>query len=570
MKLPFFGLGQEDNSSSTGRFVLKRRRMLVLGALVMLLPLLVMLRFQYVRLADLHDSSAAVRRAKMENLLDVINKKTEYFYKDVANTFLNVPPSLMGKGGEELETFFQKRREIKSTLPHKQGKDALMPAELIFVLPLSQGQGGDLYFFDPVDNELADDVTEDVVSAVFDVSLYWQYLAEKLASFEIGGFFVETFGDDRRMILKPILDPSAKLVGLAGMIVDDAYFTEAVLPVSTRKILSFASERDQVFMKVFDQAGDVRYFGKFGCKEASAQVPTEEVSVSGEFLYENWSFALYVRPYGLGSWARTNFVYNMTVSVVLALLLLAGVTLVLRTAGREMALSDMKNEFVSNVSHELRTPIASIRVFGELLRGGRVRDPAKVSEYGEFIETESRRLGRLVENILDFSKIESGNKNYEFQRMDIREVLDTVIHAFKVRLDHEHVDFKVEGLERDIPELNLDPDAMSQAFFNLLDNAVKYGGQDKSVTVTLGVDHQEVFVAVSDAGIGISKEEQKRVFDRFHRVRSNLVHDTKGCGLGLAIVKHVVAAHSGRLSLQSELGKGSRFTIHVPIPMGTT
>src|SRR5215831_16763491 len=114
-------------------------------------------------------------------------------------------------------------------------------------------------------------------------------------------------------------------------------------------------------------------------------------------------------------WARRFFVTNVAIWGILALLLLGGLALTVRAASRAMRLSEMKSDFVSNVSHELRTPIASIRVFGEFFKLGRVKDAEKIREYGEYIETESRRLTGLINNILDFSKIESGQKAYKFE-----------------------------------------------------------------------------------------------------------------------------------------------------------
>src|SRR5262249_19771013 len=133
-------------------------------------------------------------------------------------------------------------------------------------------------------------------------------------------------------------------------------------------------------------------------------------------------------------WARKNFYINLSLSLLMTFLLIAGITMTLRTASREMKLSQMKTDFVSNVSHELRTPLSSIRVFSEFMRLGRVKDENKVREYGEYIETESRRLTRLIDNILDFSKIESGRKTYHFAESDLVEVVSDTLRAFEVRL----------------------------------------------------------------------------------------------------------------------------------------
>jgi signal transduction histidine kinase len=225
----------------------------------------------------------------------------------------------------------------------------------------------------------------------------------------------------------------------------------------------------------------------------------------------------------------------------------------------------MKSDFVSNVSHELRTPVASIRVFGELLRLGRAQDPEKVREYGAHIEDESRRLTRLIDNILDFSRIESGRKEYHFAEGDVRELVQAVVRTFEVRLAAEGFRIVIDERDGRLPPLWMDSDALSQAFQNLLDNAVKYSGTSREIVVTLSADNGDVVIAVRDHGIGIARDEQRKIFERFHRVGTDLVHDVKGSGLGLSIVHHIVAAHGGSVAVQSEPGHGSTFTMRLPI-----
>ena len=217
----------------------------------------------------------------------------------------------------------------------------------------------------------------------------------------------------------------------------------------------------------------------------------------------------------------------------------------------------MKSDFVSNVSHELRTPVASIRVFGELLRTGRAHEPDKVREYGEHIEGETRRLTRLIDNILDFSRIESGRKEYRFSDGDLREVVLSVIRTFEVRLAAQGFAIELEQPGAPLPPVRMDADAIAQAFQNLLDNAVKYSGESKEVVVTLRAEGDRVAVSVLDHGIGIAP---------FHRVGTGLVHDVKGSGLGLSLVHHIVAAHGGEVSVVSAPGKGSTFTMTLPVP----
>jgi signal transduction histidine kinase len=243
---------------------------------------------------------------------------------------------------------------------------------------------------------------------------------------------------------------------------------------------------------------------------------------------------------------------------------LAAVVLALRNAARATKLSQMKTEFVSSVSHELRTPLASIRVFGEFLRLGRVTEPRKVREYGEYIESESRRLTQLVDNILDFSEIESGLKRYRFEKANLAGIVSETLERFSARLKKEGFSVEVRAPSSPLPPAWADRSAVTQVLTNLLDNAIKYSGDARRIGIDLAQQNGYVSVTVSDEGPGIEVEEQGRIFEEFYRVSNGLVHDVKGSGLGLAIVKHVVEAHAGTVTVRSRPGAGSSFTVELP------
>jgi len=282
------------------------------------------------------------------------------------------------------------------------------------------------------------------------------------------------------------------------------------------------------------------------------------------FVFTDWTMSLHSPGTTPEQWARANFAFNIALSALLAVVLMSGIALALRAANRAVRLSEMKSDFVSNVSHELRTPLASIRVFAELLRLGRAQAPGKIQEYGEYIEAESRRLSRLIDNILDFARIESGRKDYRFAPADLREVVAGTLKTFEAHLRHSGLRVTFEGMDGALPRIEIDPDAIGQALHNLLDNAVKYSGDSKEITVRLAKDGDALVVSVRDHGIGIPRAEQRKIFDRFHRVGTGLVHEVKGSGLGLSIVQHIVRVHGGRVVVESEPGKGSTFSICLP------
>ncbi|HEY0782148.1 MAG TPA: HAMP domain-containing sensor histidine kinase, partial [Thermoanaerobaculia bacterium] len=215
-----------------------------------------------------------------------------------------------------------------------------------------------------------------------------------------------------------------------------------------------------------------------------------------------------------------------------------------------------------------RTPVASIRVFGELLKLGRVEKPEKVRGYGEYIEAESRRLTQLINNILDFSSIEAGRKSYRFESVALEKIVGETLKAFEVRLRQRGFRIVYDGPPRPLPPVPLDPIAIAQSLSNLLDNAVKYSNgpeSGKEITVRLRKEDGYAVIAVEDQGIGIPRSEQRKIFDRFHRVSTGLIHDVKGSGLGLAIVRHIALAHHGQVTVESRPGEGSTFSLYLPL-----
>jgi signal transduction histidine kinase len=246
------------------------------------------------------------------------------------------------------------------------------------------------------------------------------------------------------------------------------------------------------------------------------------------------------------------------------LMLLAGLGLVWANVRRELKLSRLKSDFVANVSHELKTPLALIRLFAETLELGRVPSEEKQQQYHRIINKESRRLTQLINNILDFSRIEAGRKEYRFVRTDLAAVVRDVVDAYRFPIEQQGFDLRVDVAE-DLPELELDPEALSQALINLLNNAIKYSPDEKSIAISARRDGARVLVSVADHGLGIPKAEQKRIFEKFYRVESSVVHTTKGSGLGLALVQHITEAHGGSVEVTSAPGEGSTFTLSLPV-----
>jgi signal transduction histidine kinase len=259
-------------------------------------------------------------------------------------------------------------------------------------------------------------------------------------------------------------------------------------------------------------------------------------------------------------WAQRSFL----ILGVLSIVLVGGLALTYKAVSKEMAVAKLKSDFVSNVSHELRTPLALIRLYAETLELGRVQTQEKTQEYYCIIRKESERLTALINNILDFSRIEAGRKEYEFRETDIAELVHNTLESYRDQIDQHGFAFE-EQIEPNIPKVHVDREAIARSVVNLVNNALKYSAHDKFIAVKLYRTNGSVKLEVSDHGIGIARNEQAKIFEKFYRAGDPLVHNTKGSGLGLSLVRHIAEAHGGNIDVESTLGKGSKFTMWLPI-----
>ncbi|HKE60319.1 MAG TPA: HAMP domain-containing sensor histidine kinase [Pyrinomonadaceae bacterium] len=249
---------------------------------------------------------------------------------------------------------------------------------------------------------------------------------------------------------------------------------------------------------------------------------------------------------------------------VLSVLMIGGLILAYRSVNREMSLARLKSDFVSNVSHELRTPLALIRLYAETLELGRITTSEKKEEYYRIIRKESERLSALINNILDFSRIEAGRKEYDFRETDIAELVRNTLDTYRYQIEQQGFSLE-ENLAPGIPRVRVDREAIARALVNLVNNALKYSANEKFLGVKLYRQDDDLKLEVSDRGIGIPRREQGKIFEKFYRTGDPLVHNTKGSGLGLALVRHITDAHGGDVQVESTPGKGSKFTLSLPL-----
>lgn len=543
-----------------------KRHALLTGVLAVTFPLLFILYLQYRSLVTLETTLPVYRKGVMRDYMRTVSEESASFYIKNAERVLKVPAdAITNRVGGVIRGNREKTAVIGATarVADHFKQQEFRGAKRFFLVVDTEYDGisrSAVLFYNPERNamELNQEAPEWRAINVACAS----YLIYIRAEAEIGAWPMGIDRDPRHpLIIKPILDEANKIIAVAGMTVDEEYFTMEFFPEVIQKHLPeyFPTDHQQVVVAVNTEVGEP-VIGDESVTETNA-----EASMRLSFIFQRWFLMMRQRHMTEEQWARRNFIINASLWAVMTLFLVGGLVMTLRTASRSMKLSEMKSDFVSNVSHELRTPLASIRVFGEFFKLGRVKEPEKMREYGEYIETESRRLTQLINNILDFSRIESGQKSYHFHPTDIRDVVADTLKMFEVRMKQSDfvIDFKAPPAN--LPQVSIDADAITQAMVNLLDNAVKYSGAAREIEVRLAQKNEWVTISVTDRGIGIPDEDRERIFDRFHRVSTGLVHDVRGSGLGLSIVKHIIEAHRGKVTVESAPERGSTFTIHLPV-----
>jgi two-component system phosphate regulon sensor histidine kinase PhoR len=234
------------------------------------------------------------------------------------------------------------------------------------------------------------------------------------------------------------------------------------------------------------------------------------------------------------------------------------------TIFKQKKLSEIKNDFISNMTHEFKTPISTISLAVEVLNDKSVeKSQERVSNYVKMIGDENKRLSLLVENILQTAILDKGQFKLKVQNIDIHNLIEQTIHNIKLQVENKEGEIETE-LNASEPLIMADRVHITNIIFNLIDNALKYSKEKPVIKISTSNDNGGVFIAVEDNGIGISKENQKRIFDTMYRVPTGNIHNVKGFGLGLSYVKAVVEKHGGSIKVDSEIGKGSTFTLFLP------
>lgn len=257
----------------------------------------------------------------------------------------------------------------------------------------------------------------------------------------------------------------------------------------------------------------------------------------------------------------------ITPAIVFTFILLVTFIFTIVVVFRQKRYTEIKNDFINNMTHELKTPIASISLAAQMLNDKSLtKSETMMSHLGGVIQDETKRLRFLVEKVLQMSMFDRKKAVFKKKELDLNEMVESIARSFSLRVEHTggKIYTDIGAVESTI---YVDEVHFQNAIFNLMDNAVKYGKPDQPLDIYMATwnDDEHLYLSIRDTGLGIKKENLKKIFDKFYRVHTGNVHDVKGFGLGLAYVKQIVELHDGEITVESEYKKGTKFTIKLPI-----
>ncbi len=356
-------------------------------------------------------------------------------------------------------------------------------------------------------------------------------------------------------------------VALGGAAFDSEYLEKTFFPGMLEELVTQKSTDqggNQLAMVVYPVEMEMGHEVKPLATSAGWEKGKPEVSRKFEDVFRGLSMGIKFQGTSVEALGQNWVHRSFLILGFLSLMIIGGLVLTRHIVNKEMALARLKSDFVSNVSHELRTPLALIRLYAETLELGRITTQDKKQKYYCIIRKESERLTALINNILDFSRIEAGRKEYEFRNTDIAELVRNTLESYRYQIEQQGFAFE-ESIDSNLPAVPVDREAIARALVNLVNNALKYSSDEKFLGVKLYRDNSVVKLEVADHGIGITRRDQSKIFEKFYRAGDPLVHNTKGSGLGLSLVRHITQAHGGDIAVESTPGKGSRFILSLPL-----
>ncbi len=409
-------------------------------------------------------------------------------------------------------------------------------------------------FFSPSQSIRSDRVYQAIVNKKTGIEQLIDYKKNGFQKIETISFENES---DTLKCLLFILGDDEKNFRLAGFLIDPVTFVQDVIGPRLQVIA-----KDQFVISVFKSKINTPVYSTL---RADSLTMRTEASTKSLWLFPDYTMG--IRPNGTSLKSvidqRTNT--NLLLLIVLDLVLITSVVMVFRNVKREVQLAQNKSDFVSNVSHEIRTPLALISMFAETLELGRVQSDEKKQAYYEIIHKEALRLSGIVNKILNFSQTEANKKILNIIALEAGAQIKEILKTYDFHLKNKGFEYQFNQSEN--LRIKADQEAFTEVLINLIDNAVKYSQEKKNIQITTARENGFGLILVKDQGVGISKMDQKYIFDKFHRVSSGNLAKAAGTGLGLSLVKQLMEMQKGKVSVFSEPGKGSQFTLYFPLDL---
>ncbi len=350
-----------------------------------------------------------------------------------------------------------------------------------------------------------------------------------------------------------ISDDASSAFQVAGFILQPEKFIDDFVGPRLQSVA-----KDQFILSVYRKSTRSLVYSTLSGDSTTLTTLTKDI-----WIFPDYALGIRTTGPSLEKLVRQRTLNNLYLLIALDIVLIIAVVLAYRSIKREVQLAQNKSDFVSNVSHEIRTPLALISMFAETLLMDRVKSEEKKHEYYTIITKETQRLSGIVNKILNFSQTEAGKKNLHIAPLDLSAQVEEVLNTYDFHLKNKGFVYT-----RELPGgimVQADKEALTETMINLIDNAIKYSPDHKELNISTGMDKAMGWVSIQDHGMGISKSDQKHIFDKFYRVSSGDLAKSPGTGLGLSLVKQLVEQQQGKISVKSEQGMGTTFTIYFPL-----
>lgn len=435
--------------------------------------------------------------------------------------------------------------------------------QAVFFVDSIQAQSNIRFF--SLENSIKDSLgNKTIVSLANQIGTIQQLVSYKKNGFQkIELLDTSSVSDAKLRGLFFIIQTDQQAFRIAGCYIDAELFIEDVVGPRIQAIA-----RDQFILSALGRGRDSVIYTTVSEINAP-QLAIEQEQIQAEALTTRfWIFPDYmlgIRTTGntLQQLVRERTRDNILLLVGLDIILIIAVILVYRNLKKEVNLAQNKSDFISNVSHEIRTPLALISMFSETLEMNRVPTEEKKQEYYRIISKEAQRLTGIVNKILNFSQAEANKKVFHMERLHVNAEVKSILETYDFHLHNKGFEYSLA--DQSDCWVKADREALIESVINLIDNAMKYSNEKKRIEITTGKEGQFGVISVRDFGIGISKRDQKHIFDKFYRVPSGNLAKSKGTGLGLSLVKQLMEAQKGKITVSSELESGSTFKLYFPL-----